>query len=53
MRKFLRFIAAAQSVCGALTASQLTAASALYTNLQNNRQTVRGYFEAAHQAAGE
>jgi hypothetical protein len=43
----------AQSVCGALTASQLTAASALYTNLQNNRQTVRGYFEAAHQAAGE
>ena len=43
----------AQSVCGTLTASQLTAASALYTNLQNNRQTVRGYFEAAHQAAGE
>jgi hypothetical protein len=43
----------AQSVCGALSSAQLTAASTLYTNLQNNRQAVRGYFEAAHQAAGE
>jgi len=42
----------AQSVCGQLTSSQLTAASTLYTNLQNNRQTARGYFQAAH-AAGE
>ncbi len=41
----------AESVCGALTGSQLTAASTLYTNLQNNRQTVRGYFEAAHAAS--
>jgi hypothetical protein len=45
--------AIAQSVCGQLSAAQLTAASTLYTNLQNNRQTVRGYFEAAHQAAGQ
>jgi hypothetical protein len=42
----------AQSVCGQLASSQLTAASTLYTNLQNNRQTARGYFQAAH-AAGE
>jgi hypothetical protein len=41
----------AESVCGALTGSQLTAASTLYTNLQNNRQTFRGYFEAAHAAS--
>jgi hypothetical protein len=41
----------AESVCGALTGSQLTAASTLYTNLQNNRQTVHGYFEAAHAAS--
>jgi hypothetical protein len=45
--------AIAQSVCGQLSAAQLTAASTLYTNLQNNRQTVRSYFEAAHQAAGQ
>jgi len=43
----------AQSVCGQLSASQLTAASTLYTNLQSNRQTIRGYFEAADQAAGQ
>lgn len=41
----------AESVCGALTGSQLTAASTLNTNLQNNRQTVRGYFDAAHAAS--
>jgi hypothetical protein len=45
--------ALAQSVCGQLSASQLAAASTLYANLQNNRQTVRGYFAAAHQAAGQ
>jgi hypothetical protein len=45
--------AIAKSVCGQLSASQLAAASTLYNNLQNNRQTVRGYFEAAHQAAGQ
>jgi hypothetical protein len=45
--------AIAQSVCGQLSVSQLTAASTLYTNLQSNRQTIRGYFEAAHQAAGQ
>ena len=44
--------AIAQSVCGQLSASQLAAASTLYTNLQSNRQTMRGYFQAAHQAAG-
>ncbi|HKN00753.1 MAG TPA: hypothetical protein VJX23_09580 [Candidatus Binataceae bacterium] len=42
----------ALSVCGQLTSSQLTAASTLYGQLQNNRQTVRGYFQTAH-AAGE
>jgi hypothetical protein len=44
--------AVAQTVCGQLSPAQLAAANTLYTNLQNNRQTVRGYFEAAHQAAG-
>jgi hypothetical protein len=44
--------AIAQNVCGQLTASQLAAASTLYTNLQNNQQTVRGYFQTAHQASG-
>jgi len=44
--------AIAQNVCGQLTPAQLAAATTLYTNLQNNRQTVRGYFQAAH-AAGE
>jgi hypothetical protein len=43
--------AIAQSVCKQLSPAQLAAASTLYTNLQNNRQTVHGYFEAAHQAA--
>jgi hypothetical protein len=43
--------AIATSVCGQLSSAQLTAANMLYTNLQNNRQAVRGYFEAAHQAA--
>ena len=43
--------AIAQSVCKQLSPTQLAAASTLYTNLQNNRQTVHGYFEAAHQAA--
>jgi len=42
----------AQGVCGQLSSAQLAAASTLYTNLQNNRQTMRGYFDAAHQAAG-
>lgn len=42
----------AQNVCGQLTQAQLSAANTLYTNLQANRQTVRGYFEAAHAAAG-
>jgi hypothetical protein len=45
--------AIAQNVCGQLSATQLTAANTLYTNLQNNRQTMRGYFQAAHQAAGD
>ncbi len=45
--------AIAQTVCGGLTPSQLSAASTLYTNLQNNRQTVRGYFEATREAAGQ
>ncbi len=45
--------AIAQNVCGQLSASQLAAASTLYSNLQNNRQTVRGYFQAAHQAANQ
>ena len=45
--------ALAQSVCGQLSASQLSAASTLYNNLQSNRQTVRGYFAAAHQASGD
>jgi hypothetical protein len=43
--------AIAQSVCKQLSPAQLSAASTLYTNLQNNRQTVHGYFAAAHQAA--
>jgi hypothetical protein len=45
--------AIAQGVCGQLSTSQLAAASTLYTNLQNNRQTTRGYFQAARQAAGQ
>jgi hypothetical protein len=45
--------ALAQNVCGQLTSTQLAAASTLYTNLQNNHQTVRAYFEAAHQASGD
>jgi len=44
--------ALAQNVCGQLTSTQLAAASTLYTNLQNNHQTVRGYFKATHQASG-
>ena len=32
----------ATGVCGQLSSTQLAAASTLYTNLQNNRQTVRG-----------
>jgi hypothetical protein len=44
--------ALAQNVCGQLTPAQLQAANTLYTNLQANRQTVRGYYEAAHAAAG-
>jgi hypothetical protein len=43
--------AIAQSVCKQLSPAQLAAASTLYTNLQNNRQTVHGYFAAARQAA--
>ncbi|MBV8137395.1 MAG: hypothetical protein JO121_17450 [Deltaproteobacteria bacterium] len=43
--------AIAQSVCKQLTPAQLAAASTLYTDLQNNRQTVHGYFAAARQAA--
>lgn len=43
--------AIAQGVCKQLSPAQLAAASTLYTNLQNNRQTIHGYFEAAHQAA--
>jgi len=45
--------ALAQSVCGQLSAPQLAAASTLYSNLQSNRQTVRGYFATAHQASGD
>jgi hypothetical protein len=45
--------AIAQNVCGQLSAAQLAAASTLYTNLRINRQTVRGYFEAAHLASGQ
>jgi hypothetical protein len=45
--------AIAQNVCGQLSTSQLAAASTLYTNLQSNRQTVRGYFQTAHAAAGQ
>jgi len=45
--------AIAQNVCGQLTASQLAAASTLFTNLQSTKQTVRGYFQTAHQASGE
>ena len=44
--------ALAQNVCGQLTSTQLAAASTLYTNLQKNHQTVRGYFKATHQASG-
>ena len=43
----------ATGVCGQLSSTQLAAASTLYTNLQNNRQTVRGYFQTAHQASGD
>jgi hypothetical protein len=43
----------ATGVCGQLSPTQLAAASTLYTNLQNNRQTVRGYFQTAHQASGD
>jgi hypothetical protein len=45
--------AIAQNVCGQLTASQLAAASTLFTNLQSTKQTVHGYFQTAHQASGE
>ena len=45
--------AVAQNVCGQLSPAQLSAASTLYANLQNNRQTVRRYFDAAHEAAGQ
>jgi hypothetical protein len=45
--------ALAQSVCGQLSAAQLSAATTLYNNLQTNRKTVRGYFQAAHQAADQ
>ena len=45
--------AIAQNVCGQLTASQLAAASTLFTNLQNTKQTVHGYFQTAHQASGD
>ncbi len=38
--------AIAQGVCGQLSPAQLAAASTLYTNLQNNRQTMHGYFAA-------
>ncbi len=42
----------AQTVCGGLSPAQLSAASTLYANLQSNRQTVHGYFQAARAAAG-
>ncbi|MGB8411478.1 MAG: hypothetical protein WCE23_01505 [Candidatus Binatus sp.] len=45
--------AIAQNVCGQLSQAQLSAASTLYTDLQSNRQTVRGYFQSARAAAGE
>jgi hypothetical protein len=45
--------AIAQNVCGSLSPAQLGAANTLYTNLQNNRQTVHGYFQTARDAAGE
>jgi hypothetical protein len=45
--------AIAQNGCGQLSTSQLAAASTLYTNLQNNWQTTRGYFEAAREASGQ
>lgn len=45
--------ALAQNVCGQLTSTQLAAASMLYTNLQNNHQTVSGYFKSTHQASGD
>jgi hypothetical protein len=45
--------AIAQSVCSQLTTAQINAASTLYNNLLNNRQTVRGYFQAAHNAANQ
>ena len=45
--------ALAQNACGQLSASQLAAASTLYTNLQNNRQAVRGYFTTAQSASGD
>ena len=43
----------AEGVCGQLSSTQLAAASTLYTNLQNNRQTIKGYFDTAHQASGD
>jgi hypothetical protein len=45
--------AIAQNVCGQLSSSQLAAASTLYSNLESNRQTLRGYFAAARQASGD
>jgi len=45
--------ALAQNVCGQLSATQLSAASTLYTNLQTNRQTMKGYFATARQASGD
>ncbi|MBF6568278.1 MAG: hypothetical protein IVW54_05315 [Candidatus Binataceae bacterium] len=43
--------AIAANICGQLSAKQLAAASTLYTNLQNERATVIGYFAAAHATA--
>jgi len=43
----------AQTVCGQLTGPQLAAANTLYTNLQNNREAVHGYFAAARLASGQ
>ncbi|HVA80108.1 MAG TPA: hypothetical protein VNF29_04215 [Candidatus Binataceae bacterium] len=43
--------AIAANICGQLSTKQLAAASTLYTNLQNDRATVIGYFAAAHAAA--
>ncbi len=45
--------AIAQNVCGQLSTSQLAAAATLHGNLQSNRQAMRGYFAAAHQASGD